>query len=85
MILISSATATAEQALAYVKTGDLSTAPDDFQTGFGKGGLPEDVVVRDKANGGVGEVPETKIEFKQCDVSRSLPLFTFTSSPESIR
>jgi hypothetical protein len=70
MILLASSTSTAEKALAYIKSGDLSTAPDDFQTGFGKGGLPEDVKVRDKANGGVGEVPETKVEFKQCDVSR---------------
>lgn len=69
IILLSSATKTADSALQYVKTGDLSAAPEDFQAGFGKNGQPEDVEVRDKSNGGAGEVSGTEIQFKRCDVS----------------
>jgi hypothetical protein len=85
MILLSSATQTAKPAIDYVKTGDLSAAPDDFQAGFGKpGSLPEDVQVRDKANGGVGEVSETEVDFKQCDVSDLYPLTLDVSFPLSL-
>jgi hypothetical protein len=70
MILLSSATETASPAINYVKSGALSQAPEDFQAGFGKAGsLPEDVHVRDKANGGIGEISDTQIDFKHCDVS----------------
>jgi NAD(P)-dependent dehydrogenase (short-subunit alcohol dehydrogenase family) len=56
--IISASKETADKALAYIKTGDLKLAPDDYQAGFGR---QEDL-------SGAGGKESGEVEWIECDL-----------------